>query len=128
MKCVLDGVREPGDRVDRALSAEEVAASFRAAGFAIPQSELLANLDVAQRAERESALSRIEKHRHTLEAIKPLPVSYAGTRVQPAPTHNLKRGDVKEPGEVVTAGLSKVVNDTGRPNDVPSAFCAIAQT
>ncbi len=31
-------------------------------------------------------------------------------------------------GEVVTAGLSNVVNDTGAPYDVPSEFGAIAQT
>ncbi len=94
-------------------------------GFAIPQSEIVANLDGAQRAERESALSRIKTHRHTLEAIKPLPVSYAGTRVQPAPTHNLKRGDVKEPGEVVTPGglsaITEVDPELGLAADAPEA-------
>ncbi len=109
----------------RALSPEEVVASFRAGGFAIPESEILANLDVAQRAERESALARIEKHRHTLEAVKPLPVSYAGTRVQPAPTHKLKRGDVKEPGEVVTPGglsaITEVDPELGLAADAPEA-------
>src|ERR1051326_6823138 len=77
------------------------AASFRAAGLAIPQAEILAHLDVAELAARDTELARLEKHRHSLEAMKPPPVSYAGTRVQPAPTHKLKRGDVKEPGELV---------------------------
>jgi len=124
-KPFLKGEIKQAALYDRALSPEEVAASFRAAGFAIPQSEILANLDVAQRAERESALSRIETHRHTLEAIKPLPVSYAGTRVQPAPTHNLKRGDVKEPGEVVTPGglsaITEVDPEFGLAADAPEA-------
>ena len=66
--------------------------------------EILANLDVAQRAARESALSRIKKARRDLASTRPLPVSYAGTRVQPPPTHHLKRGDVKSPGDVVTPG------------------------
>ena len=110
---------------DRALSAEEVAASFRAAGLAIPESEILARLNVAQRAERESALSQIKKHRQALEAIKPLPVSYAGTRVQPGPTHNLRRGDVRTPREVVTSGgLSAIIgvdSEFGLAADAPEA-------
>src|SRR6185295_17638290 len=56
---------------------------------------------------------------------KPLPVSYAGTRVQPAPTHNLKRGDVKEPGEVVTPGglsaISEVDPEFGLAAEAPEA-------
>jgi hypothetical protein len=124
-KPFLTGEIKQAALYDRALSPEEVVASFRAAGFAIPQAEILANLDGAQRAERESALSRIKKHRDTLEAIKPLPVSYAGTRVQPAPTHNLKRGDVKEPGEVVTPGglsaITEVDPEFGLAADAPEA-------
>ena len=34
----------------------------------------------------------------------PLPVSYAGVRKQPEPTHRLKRGDVRTPLEVVHPG------------------------
>ncbi|HWN94298.1 MAG TPA: DUF1553 domain-containing protein [Methylomirabilota bacterium] len=96
---------------DRALSAEEVAASFRSTGFSIPKSEVIANLNPAQRTEREAALRRIKTTREALEAVKPLPVSYVGTRVQPAPTKLLRRGDVTAPEEVVTpAGLSAIVD------------------
>ncbi len=91
----------------------------------ISQSEILANLDVEQRAERKSALARIAKDRHAIHSIKPLPVSYAGTRVQPAPTHHLKRGDVKSPGEVVSAGglsaISELDPDFGLAPDAPEA-------
>src|SRR4030095_16428955 len=69
-KPFLTGEIKQAALYDRALSAEEVAASFRAAGFAIPQSEILANLDAAQRAERELALSQIKTHRDALKAIK----------------------------------------------------------
>ena len=52
-------------------------------------------------------------------------MSYAGTRVQPAPTHNLKRGDVKEPAEVVTPGglsaISEVDPELGLAADAPEA-------
>jgi hypothetical protein len=107
---------------DRALSAQEVAASFRAAGFAVPESEMLANLDAPQRAARDMALSQLKKLRHAMEAIKPLPVSYAGTRVQPTPTHNLKRGDVRAPREVVTpGGLSAIKEVDAEFNLTPDA-------
>ena len=124
-KPFLTGEIKQAALYDRALSAEEVAASFRAAGLAIPQSEILANLDAAQRAERELALSQIKRHRDALKAIKPLPVSYAGIRVQPAPTHNLRRGDVKSPREVVTPGglsaIKEVDPDFNLTPDAPEA-------
>jgi mono/diheme cytochrome c family protein len=110
---------------DRALSAEEVAASFRAAGFAIPQAEVIASLSEAQRSERETALLRVKNAREALDAIKPLPVSYAGTRIQPSATKRLRRGDVKSPEEVVTpAGLSAIVDldpEFGLAADAPEA-------
>ncbi len=107
----LTGEIKTATLFDRALSAEEVAASFRATGFSIPQAEVIASLSEAQRAEREAALLRVKNAREVLDAIKPLPVSYAGTRVQPAATKLLRRGDVKSPEEVVTpAGLSAIVD------------------
>jgi len=110
---------------DRALSAEEVAKSFRAAGFSIPQSEVLASLSDAQRAERDAALAQMKKSQETLAAIMPVPVSYAGTRVQPAPTKLLRRGDVKSPADVVTpAGLAAIVDlepEFGLAADAPEA-------
>jgi hypothetical protein len=121
-KPFLTGEIKQAALYDRALSAEEVAASFRAAGLTIPESEMLANLDAAQRARRELALSHIKKHRDALDAIKPLPVSYAGTRAQPTPTHNLKRGDVRAPGKVVTAaGLSAITEVDPEFNLAPDA-------
>jgi len=124
-KPFLTGEIKQAALYDRALSAEEVAASFRASGFAIPESEILANLDAAKRAARELALSQIKKGRQALEAIKPLPVSYAGARVQPTPTHNLRRGDVKAPREVVTPGglsaIKEVDAEFGLAADAPEA-------
>src|SRR5439155_9802843 len=111
-------------------AALDVAVRIEAEGFKLAAikespSEIIANLNDAQRAERESALSRAKKLRRDLDTIKPLAVSYAGTRVQPAPTHMLKRGDVKEPGEVVTSGglsaIGEVDPEFGLAADAPEA-------
>lgn len=110
---------------DRALSAEEVAASFRSGGFWIPQAEVLASLSAERRTARDDALARMKTSREALEAVKPLPVSYAGKRIQPAPTKRLRRGDVTSPEEVVTPGaLSAIVDlepEFGLTADAPEA-------
>jgi hypothetical protein len=106
-------------------AAQELVARIEGAGLAVPESEILANLDAAQREKREAALAQIKKSRRALDAIKPLPVSYAGNRVQPTPTHNLRRGDVKAPREVVTSGglfaIKEVDPEFGLAADAPEA-------
>jgi len=110
---------------DHALSSEEVAAAFRSGGFWIPQSEVLASLSAEQRTARDDALARMKTSREALDAVKPLPVSYAGKRVQPAPTKRLRRGDVTSPEEVVAPGaLSAIVDldpEFGLAADAPEA-------
>ena len=101
------------------------AEAFKVAASETCQSEILTSLDLAQRAERQSVLSRIKKDRHALKEIQPLPVSYAGTRVQPKPTHNLKRGDIKSPAEIVNPGalsaIAELDPDFGLAADAPEA-------
>ena len=112
---------------DRALSDAEVATSFRAGGFSIPQAEILACLTAEQLAARESALAELQQARTALEALKKADsqVSYAGVRIQPNPTKRLVRGDVHSEAEVVTPGaLSAVMDlesDFGLPADAPEA-------
>jgi hypothetical protein len=112
-----------GALYDRALSDKEVAASCRASTLNIPLTEQLASLDWAARAQRESALARIRQLRAELEALKPLPVSYAGTRLQPPPTHRLKRGDVKSPEDIVAPGVLSAIRELpaelGLASDAP---------
>ena len=83
------------------------------------------NLTTEQREEREKLRAQIKRADDTLKALKPLPVSYAGTRVQPPPTKRLKRGDVSSPQEIVApAALSAVVDlnsDFGLPPDAPES-------
>ena len=112
---------------DRALSVEEIATSFRSAGFSISQAEMLASLSEAQRAERDVALAQVKKLQTELDAIKPAAreSSYVGVRVQPAPTHLLRRGDVKSPAEVVKPGALSAIADLdaefGLAADAPEA-------
>ena len=94
---------------DRALSEAEIAASFRAPGIAVPLERIVAALTGEQRERREAALARVRASTVALEAVKPLPVSYVGNRVQPVPTQRLKRGDVKSPDGVVTPGALAAV-------------------
>ena len=111
---------------DRALSADEVAASFRAEGASITQDMILAGLDPAGRRAREDAMARAKTARAAIAfSAKPVMTAYAGKREQPAPTKALKRGDVKSPGEIVApSALSAVAAlpaDLGLAPDAPEA-------
>lgn len=109
----LTGEIQQAALYDRALSAAEVAASFRSRGNSIPQAEILAALTAEQRAQREAALADSERARAALAELTRVAtsVSYAGVRVQPAPTRRLKRGDVNSPDEIVTPGALSAVVD-----------------
>ncbi len=100
---------------DRALSAEEIARSFRAGSGAPPLAELLAKLTAAEHAAHAAALAelkRLEASRAELGSQQAR-VSYVGTRVEPAVTKLLKRGEVTSPAEVVTPGGLVRGNDPG---------------
>ena len=124
-KPFLTGAVKQAALYDRALSATEVATAFRAAGFSIPQAEVLASLSAEQRAARNTALAQLQQARTALKELKPAAMSYAGTRVQPAPTRFFKRGDVKLPEAVMTpAALAAVVDlepEFGLAADAPEA-------
>jgi len=97
----------------RALTGTEVAASYRSGGFSLPPEEILAALSAEERQARALALAEIESCRVALEALPPVSkaVSYAGVRVQPAPTRRLIRGEVNSPDEVVTPGALTAIAD-----------------
>ena len=110
---------------DRALSPAEVKASFDAAGLYIPQEQILAALTPQELLSRSNTLRHIQRTRDEMAQVKPLPVSYVGTRRQPEPTRKLKRGDVKLPEEIVTpgalSGLPTMKGDFGLAADAPEA-------
>ncbi len=122
----LTGAIRQSALYDRALSDAEIAASFRAGGFTVPQEEILARLTPEERQERETALAAVKQARESAAAWqKPQSIAYAGTRVEPPPTRVLLRGDVKSPGDVVRpSGLSVVAgvpSDFGLAADAPEA-------
>ena len=113
---------------DRALDDAEVAASFRAAGPVLSQTELLARMPAEMRARRDAVRARLERavtDRAALDRPRTEAVSYVGRREQPAPTRFLPRGDVTAPRhEVPPSGLSAVPgpdSDFGLPVDAPEA-------
>ncbi len=110
---------------DRALRPEEIAASFRSDGLSIPTEEILASLNDVQRAEHSAALAAQRSARAELDGLKPFPVSYAGVRVQPAPTKVLRRGDVKSPGDVIApaalSAIAELAPEFGLAVDAPEA-------
>ena len=74
----------------------------------------------------KSVFEGVKHGERPIDSEAPSPVSYAGTRVQPAPTRRLKRGEVTSPDEVVTPGaLSAIVDlnpDFGLAADAPEAL------
>lgn len=90
---------------------------------AIGTSELLRNLTSSEISSRKAAIARVRAAKAELAAIKPFPVSYIGTRVQPEPTKRLKRGSVTSPQEIVSpGGLAAIANlkaDFGLAPDAP---------
>jgi hypothetical protein len=110
----------------RALGDEEVAAAFRAGGFAIPKEEILACLDDAERISHARATARIDELTKEPEAFAAATeVSYVGVRIEPAPTALLLRGSVTSPGAIMTpAGLSAITAvdaDLGLIPEAPEA-------
>jgi hypothetical protein len=95
---------------DHALTAEEVAASFRAGREGVSQEAILKALSPEDRAEHGrlvAELARLRVEQSTL--LAPPPRAYAATRGKVEPTYILRRGEVEKRGELVSAaGLSAV--------------------
>lgn len=110
---------------DHALSPDEIKLAFEGAGLYLPLEEALTALNEEERQARSKALQQAQQARDEMTRIKPLPVSYVGTRRQPEPTRKLKRGDVKTPEEIVTpaalSGLPGVSGELGLSADAPEA-------
>ncbi len=126
-RAFLTGDIKQAALYDRALTPEEVLASYNSGGKAVTQSEILASLTAEQLSERGLAIAETNQAREALAAFEKtaVAVSYAGTRVQPEPTKRLKRGDVTSPAEVVSPGaLAAIPNldaDFGLAPDAPEA-------
>src|SRR5262249_6159347 len=100
----LAGEIEEARLYDRALTAEEVAASSRAGAVSVPLEQVVAALTDEQLRQRETLLADLARQRDALKALPPVPLAYAANPKPPAPTHVLLRGDVEKQGEPVSAG------------------------
>jgi hypothetical protein len=91
---------------DRALTAAEVAASFRAGPGKAPPDALTPE----QRRQRDELLRELSALRESLRVrTQTAALAWAAVSSTPGPTHVLIRGDVEKPGERVgAAGLSVV--------------------
>ncbi|MSU35184.1 MAG: DUF1549 domain-containing protein, partial [Pedosphaera sp.] len=128
IRSIFDGVKH-GERP--IVSSDEIAAheaqiAQLKADIATAQ-EQVTKLKAAdpKSADIERAVAGEKAARGLLDSVKPLPASYIGKRIQPAPTRRLRRGDVTTPEEVVTpAALSAIVdldNEFGLSADAPEA-------
>jgi hypothetical protein len=110
---------------DRALSAAEVAASFRAGPTGVPLAELLKALTPEQRQKHDRLLADVARERAALAALPPPALAYAVSPAKPEPTFVLRRGDVEKPEEEVSAGgLSAIKSpsaDFGLAPDAPES-------
>lgn len=112
---------------DCALTAEEVAASFRAG----PQVKLtglnhiLSALTESEHAERTRLIAERAQLLAALREPEPTPMAYAANPEQPGPTFVLARGEPDKPREPVTPGalaaLAARAGDLGLTTDTPEA-------
>ncbi len=125
---MLSGVIQRARLYDRALSAEELAASAGVVTDFVSEADLVARLAPDAVAERR----RLTEELAPLQAA-PAPnkqVAYAVTPRQPEPAHLLLRGDSRQLGAVVSAGgvasLAGLSADFGLPPDAPEAVRRVA--
>jgi hypothetical protein len=118
----FSGEIEEARLYDRALTAAEVAASYRAGVERVPLAQVLSELTPEQRRRREQALAEVAGKRKLLQQQSP-PLAYAANPSPPEPTYVLVRGDVEKRGERVGAGGLEVIKtpapEWGLPVDAP---------
>lgn len=110
-----------------ALTAQQVAASASAPGTYLTEADLLQHLAPEQRTLRLQRTGELERWRSEHASLtRSAPVKmYTAAHNQPSETRTLRRGNVTDPGDVVSpAGLSAVV---GWPGDLRLAPDALEQ-
>ncbi|MSU62430.1 MAG: DUF1553 domain-containing protein [Pedosphaera sp.] len=124
-KSFLTGEIEEASLFDRALTTEEIAAICVNASHHVSAVEILGALSNEERNRYQKLLEEVATRREELRTFPTLPVSYAGIRKQPEPTHRLKRGDVRSPAELVNPGalsaIEQVPASFGLAPDAPEA-------
>ena len=109
---------------DRALTAAELAASFKAGPTKVPFEAILKAMAPAQRQKRDELVGQVAALRWEIMAqVRSTSLAWAALSSTPGPTHVLVRGDLEKPGERVgAAGLSVIrapAPDLGLAVDAP---------
>ena len=109
----IDEVRLYG----RALSAAEIAVSYRAGISSVSLEDLLHAMAPAERSRRDSLVAALATLEAELGAIPPEPLSYAANSRQPGPSHVLLRGDPAHPLDPVKMGVLSAVRTLAYTED-----------
>jgi hypothetical protein len=119
---LLRGAIEAAQLYDRALTAEEIAASAAAEAGGFSVARLLALMTDDQRQAHARLEAQIERLSAERDGVKPLSV-YAVTPAAPGVSHVLLRGNPAAKGDVVAAsGVAALIGpaaDFGLPPDAP---------
>ena len=111
---------------DKALSAAEVAASFKAGLHKVTAEQIVDALTPEQRQEHGRISRELSKERDALKSLQSPPLAYCAVPFTPPPTFLLKRGDIDRPSEqIVAAGLSTIKTpapDFGLSADAPEGM------
>jgi hypothetical protein len=100
----LAGEIEQAALYDRALTADEIAASYQAAGLGVTRDQWLASLSPDDRQRHDALAADLSRVLVELKAVPPVAVSYVGKREKVGATRRLVRGDVKNPAEAIPPG------------------------
>jgi hypothetical protein len=126
----LNGEVEEARLYDRALTTEEIAASFRAGVKDFTPAELDAAIPPAALARRNAAVAESVALEARAREMEQVPKVYAVTSTAPGPTYVLLRGEPESRGEVVLAGGLSAVRtlpaDLRVPADQPEAARRVA--
>jgi hypothetical protein len=119
---LLAGAIRRAQLYDRALSADEIAASAGVLNEAVSDDEIIAQLTPHQRARRQELLLEISRV-ETAQRLATGGRVYAVVPQQPEPCHVLDRGDTRRPKELVAPGGVQAVSPVGfgLPPDAPEA-------
>jgi hypothetical protein len=95
---------------DRALSPEDVAASFEAGVDNLTQAEIDRAATPEELRERQTLRAEAAAAQRAIESMPDVPLAFAASPIQPKPTRILARGDVESPGEIVNPGRLSCVS------------------
>jgi len=90
---------------DRALTSEQVYASYQAGVDNVSPDEVRRTATADERAAMDRAQADAGGFTRRLAELSAPPLAYAVVSTQPPPTRVLARGDVESPGETVGAGM-----------------------